>query len=243
MFGAPDSDLVVFKDTLTLVLSRREGDTHITDRSANRNGAAILLDVVNLACARGDRPLFRDLSFRLNPGELLHVRGANGSGKTTLLRTLCGLSQPAAGEIRWDGRPTREQAESYRRQLSYIGHGNAIHGDLTPVENLQFESCLGNSDNVDAKPALELLGLRRVAALPTKLLSQGQKRRVALARLAVLKRTLWVLDEPFTALDTGAVDRLLAALAAHLDRGGLCLLTSHQQVAMADRPVRTLTLE
>ena len=202
-----------------------------------------MLEVFDLACARGDRPLFRDLSFRLDHGELLHVRGENGSGKTTLLRALCGLSLPAAGEIRWDAQLIREQSDSYRQQLCYIGHGNAIHGDLTPVENLQFETCLGNENSVEAKPALESLGLARIAALPTKLLSQGQKRRVALARLAVLKRTLWVLDEPFTALDARAVERLLAALAAHLDRGGLCLLTSHQEVTVTGRPVRTLNLE
>lgn len=202
-----------------------------------------MLEVLDLACTRGDRPLFRNLSFRLNAGELLHVRGENGSGKTTLLRTLCGLSQPAAGEIRWDGQSICEQSDSYRQRLCYIGHGNAIHGDLTPVENLQFEACLGAEGRIEAKPALESLGLARVAALPTKLLSQGQKRRVALARLAVPGRALWVLDEPFTALDARAVDRLLAALAQHLERGGLCLLTSHQQVTVANRPVRTLTLE
>ena len=200
------------------------------------------MEVVNLACARGDRPLFRDLSFAVSPGELLHVRGENGSGKTTLLRALCGLSQPASGEIRWNGQTIQEQPETYREQLCYIGHGNAIHGDLTPIENLQFEACIGAEDRIDAQPALDAQGLGRVASLPAKLLSQGQKRRVALARLTVLARTLWVLDEPFTALDIRAIDRLLAALARHLDRGGLCILTSHQEVAVADWPVRTLTL-
>lgn len=197
---------------------------------------------MNLACARGDRPLFRDLSFALKPGELLHVRGENGSGKTTLLRTLCGLSQPAAGEVRWNGQRIQDLSEDFREQLCYVGHGNAIHGDLTPVENLQFEACLGTEDRIAAKPALESLGLGRVTRLPAKLLSQGQKRRVALARLVVLKRALWVLDEPFTALDIRAVDRLLAALARHLDGGGLCILTSHQEVTVADWQVRTLTL-
>jgi heme exporter protein A len=201
-----------------------------------------LLEVVNLACARGDRPLFRDLSFAVNPGELLHVRGENGSGKTTLLRALCGLSLPASGEIRWNGQAIQEQPETYRKQLCYIGHGNAIHGDLTPIENLQFEACIGAEDRIDAKPALDAQGLGRVASLPAKLLSQGQKRRVALARLTVLQRALWVLDEPFTALDVRAVDRLLATLARHLARGGLCILTSHQEVAVTDWPVRTLTL-
>ena len=201
-----------------------------------------MLEVINLACARGDRPLFRDLSFAVNPGELLHVRGENGSGKTTLLRTLCGLSQPAAGEIRWNHQRVQALAEEYRKQICYIGHGNAIHGDLTPTENLNFEACLGAEDHIAARPALESQGLGRVANLPAKLLSQGQKRRVALARLAVLERKLWVLDEPFTALDIRAVERLLTTLARHLDRGGLCILTSHQEVAVADWQVRTLTL-
>ena len=201
-----------------------------------------MLEVVKLACARGDRPLFRDLSFALKPGELLHIRGENGSGKTTLLRALCGLSQPATGEIRWNSRRIQDLPEEYREQLCYIGHGNAIHGDLTPVENLQFEACLGAEDRIEAKPALESEGLGRVASLPAKLLSQGQKRRVALARLTILTRALWVLDEPFTALDVRAVGRLLATLARHLDRGGLCILTSHQEVTVADWPVRTLTL-
>ena len=201
-----------------------------------------MLEVDKLACTRGDRPLFRDLSFTLKPGELLHLRGENGSGKTTLLRALCGLSLPAAGEIRWDGLSIREQPESYREQLCYIGHGNAIHGDLTPAENLQFEACLGAEDRIETKPALQSLGLGRVVGLPTKLLSQGQKRRVALARLAVLKRALWVLDEPFTALDVRAVERLLSSLVRHLEGGGLCILTSHQEVTVPDWQVRSLTL-
>lgn len=201
-----------------------------------------MLEVLDLACNRGDRPLFRDLSFGLKPGALMHVNGENGCGKTTLLRTLCGLSQPAAGEIRWQGQPIQEHSESYREQLCYIGHGNAIHSDLTPAENLQFEACLGAEDRIDAQSALTTLGLGRVAGLPTKLLSQGQKRRVALARLSVLKRTLWVLDEPFAALDTRALEQLRDTLGRHLDRGGMCLLTSHQEVAMTGRQVQTLTL-
>lgn len=201
-----------------------------------------MLKVIDLACTRGDRPLFRNLSLRLNPGELLHVRGENGCGKTTLLRTLCGLAQPASGEIRWQGRPIQEQTESYRKQLCYIGHSNSIHGDLSPSENLQFENCLAAEADIDTQPILTALGLGRIAGLPSKLLSQGQKRRVALARLSVQKRLFWVLDEPFAALDTRAMEQLQNILAKHLDRGGMCLLTSHQEVAITDRQVQTLTL-
>ena len=201
-----------------------------------------MLDVIDLTCHRGDRPLFRGLSFNLRRGALLHVRGANGCGKTTLLRTLCGLTQPASGHVHWQGQSIHEQFDAYRQQLCYIGHGNAIHGDLTSLENLQFEACLAGEDRSEAHPELSALGLGRVAGLPSKLLSQGQKRRVALARLSILKRTLWVLDEPFAALDSGAMQQLSAVLAQHLDRGGMCLLTSHQEVAIPGQQVQTLAL-
>jgi heme exporter protein A len=201
-----------------------------------------LLDVINLTCARGDRPLFRNLSFRLEPGQLLHVRGENGSGKTTLLRTLCGLSRPLEGEIRWNGQSAIEHPEDLRRALCYVGHANALHGDLTGTENLQFETCLAGGA-ADARAALAETGLVRAAALPCKLLSQGQKRRTALARLLTQDKLLWVLDEPLTALDVRAVAELLERFARHLDRGGLIVLTSHQQVDLAGWPVLTLALE
>ena len=203
-------------------------------------GVAVL-EVIDLACQRGDRLLFRGLSFSLRPGTMMHVRGENGCGKTTLLRTLCGLTQAATGEIHWQGLSIHEQFDHFREQLCYVGHANAVHGDLTPVENLQFAACWAGEGKSDARSLLSGFGLRRVAGLSSKLLSQGQKRRVALARLSSLRK-LWILDEPFAALDTRALDRLRDVLSQHLDRGGMCLLTSHQDVVIDGRQVLTLDL-
>lgn len=202
-----------------------------------------LLEVIDLACTRGDRPLFRGLSFALRPGQLLHLQGANGSGKTTLLRCLCGLSLPAAGEIRWDGRPVTEDRETFQSRLCFIGHANALHGDLTGAENLQFEACLAGDSRREARSALNDLGLGRVTNLPSKLLSQGQKRRSALARLLVTDKPLWVLDEPLTALDLRSTGALLELFTRHLRNNGLIILTSHQEVNLVDWPVLTLSLE
>lgn len=200
-----------------------------------------MLEVIDLTCHRGDRLLFSGLSFGIKPGTLVHVRGENGCGKTTLLRTLCGLTQPTAGEIRWQGQSIRDQFDQFRQQLCYVGHGNAIHGDLTPMENLEFAACWAGEGRSNARSVLSGFGLGRVADLASKLLSQGQKRRVALARLSSV-RTLWILDEPFAALDTRAIDQLRVVLSQHLDHGGMCLLTSHQEVAIAGRQVHTLDL-
>ncbi len=202
-----------------------------------------MLDVANLACSRGDRPLFRNLSFRLEPGQLLHVQGPNGSGKTTLLRTLCGLTQPTAGEIRWRGRATSEDRAAWLGDLAYVGHANALHGDLTGGENLRFEACLSEGRPGDASATLAELGLGRTAGLPVKLLSQGQKRRTALARLFAQHKRLWILDEPLSALDVRSCENLLGLFARHLERGGLIVLTSHQELRLAPWPVLELSLE
>ncbi len=195
-----------------------------------------MLQIVNLTCTRGDRALFGRLSFSVQPGELLHIQGANGSGKTTLLRTLCGLSQPADGEIRWKGTSIRQLADDYRNQLCYIGHTNGIQGDLSAAENLQFGTCVGGADSAaDIAAALERVGLARAARLPAKLLSQGQKRRLALARLLVAAKPLWILDEPLTALDINFGAVMNERLASHLAAGGLVIITSHQELKVSGR--------
>ena len=190
-----------------------------------------MLDIQNLECTRGDRILIRDLSFRLRAGELLHITGRNGSGKTTLMRTLCGLTLPYGGEIRWQGTPIRRLGEDYRRELAYVGHAHGFHGELTAVENLRVHACLAEGQT-EIEAALDRLGLSAQAGLPAKLLSQGQKRRLSLARLLVTDRRLWILDEPFTALDVSSVRLVNDLILAQLARGGMVILTSHQELGL-----------
>ena len=203
-----------------------------------------MLEVIGLECRRGDRRLFSGLDLALEPGTLLHVRGRNGSGKTTLLRTLCGLFTPEAGEVRWRGESIRSLAEDYRRELLYFGHLNGIKSDLTGIENLSIAARL-DGDPVgidDVWQALARIGLRGFEDLPTRMLSQGQKKRVALARLILSRAKLWVLDEPFTALDVEAVALLQGLIADHVAGGGLAVLTTHQEVPLTSGQVARLDL-
>jgi len=192
-----------------------------------------MLEVVDLACGRGDRRLFSGLSFALEPGALLHVRGRNGSGKTTLLRALCGLFTPDAGTIRWRGEDSRS-SEGYRAERLYCGHLNGIKGDLTGIENLRVAATLdGNPVTEEGLwSALARMGLAGCEDLPAMALSQGQKRRVALARLLVSRASLWILDEPFTALDAEAVDLLQRLIAQRVAADGLVVLSSHREVPL-----------
>ncbi len=203
-----------------------------------------MLEVADLSCRRGDRRLFSALSFRLDAGTLLHVRGCNGSGKTTLLRALCGLLLPDGGAIRWQGAEIRALGDEYHRDLLYFGHLNGIKGDLTGVENLRVAALLAGSD-IDETAlwrALGEMGLHGFEDLPSKVLSQGQKKRVALARLLISKAPLWILDEPFTALDVDAVALLQQLIADHVGRGGLAVLTTHQEVPLTAGQIQRLDL-
>ncbi len=204
-----------------------------------------MLEVVGLECMRGDRRLFTGLNFSLEGGELLHLHGHNGSGKTTLLRTLCGLIQPIEGDIRWDGEPIHGLDEEYTAEVVYIGHKNGIKGDLTSLENLRIASVLDGVSISDeqAWDALERMGLRGSEDLPTRVLSQGQQRRVALARLLVNRARLWLLDEPFTALDKTAVGMLQSVIRDHVEQGGMVILTTHQEVSLTRGEVKQLQLD
>jgi heme exporter protein A len=203
-----------------------------------------MLDVVDLECRRGDRCLFSDLNFSLTRGTLLHVRGRNGSGKTTLLRALCGLLARESGEIRWQGTDIASLGEDYHRDMLYFGHLNGIKSDLNGIENLRVATTLDGDSVVedDLWDALAHMGLAGFEDLPTKVLSQGQKKRVALARLFLSGAPLWILDEPFSALDTDAVDLLGALIAEHVAAGGLAVLTTHQEVPLTSGQIQRLHL-
>jgi heme exporter protein A len=203
-----------------------------------------MLSVAQLACVRGDRPLFSGLDFSLTSGACLHIAGENGAGKTSLLRMLCGLTPPEAGEICWHGQRISELAESYRATLLYLGHHNALKDDLTALENLRISASLSGMP-LDEDTALDLLwrsGLADREDLPVRVLSQGQKRRVALARLLMSQAALWILDEPFVALDVAAVDWLAGVIGAHVAAGGMAVMTSHQEVTIPGAAVQVLRL-
>ncbi len=204
------------------------------------------LQLTGVSCVRGTRRLFDGIDAVIHTGHLLRVQGANGAGKTSLLRTLCGLSSPDQGDVRWNGRSLASQRDEFHRDLIYIGHAAALKDDLSALENLLAACLLGGQ-----RPATEALmqalaaaGLRQREHLSARSLSQGQRRRVALARLLLEPPApLWVLDEPFNALDTTASDWLLGVLTGQLRRGGIVVLTSHQPVAIdPSLPQVTLTL-
>jgi len=190
-----------------------------------------MLEAAELECERGARTLFRAVTFVLAQGELLHVAGANGSGKTSLLRILCGLARPSAGEVRWKGQPIARLKEDYARELVYIGHAPAVKDDLTPRENLEISCRLaGRAASAEAlTAALEQL---RVPELPVRKLSQGQRRRAALARLLVSEAPLWLLDEPFATLDTQGISLLNGLLEKQVDGGGAVVYTTHQEAGI-----------
>jgi heme exporter protein A len=192
-----------------------------------------VLAASELECVRGDRMLFSGLSFAVAAGAGLLVQGANGAGKTSLLRIAVGLSPPARGDVTWHGRPIRSLGATYRREVLYCGHPNALKDDLTAVENVRAAAALAGRSIGDqaARGALAQVGVDAAADLPVRSLSQGQKRRTALARLALDGAKLWVLDEPLAALDAGGAEWLAGRVDAHLAAGGMALVTSHQPLA------------
>jgi len=203
----------------------------------------LTLSVTGLTLSRGPRRLFTDLSFSLASGQALVLRGTNGSGKTTLLRVLAGLTVADGGELRWDGERWTALCASQRAASLYLGHANALKDELTAAENLA-ESLAFDGVAVSERQqrqSLDSMGLANRHHLPARRLSQGQKRRVGLARLALARKPLWLLDEPTNALDTEGVALFSTVVAEHLKQGGMACIASHLPLAIA-APVHELVL-
>ena len=203
-----------------------------------------MLSVSDLCCIRGTRTLFSGVGFHLGVGDWLRVTGDNGAGKTSLLRMLCGLSPPEHGEIRWDGTAIPKLGDEYHGALAYLGHMPAVKDDLTVIENLALSVRIAGGASTDdaLDGALRKVGLHDRRYLPARFLSQGQRRRVALARLLCHDVGLWILDEPFVALDADGISMLSEVIAGHLARDGIAVLTSHQDVPIPGRPAQVLHL-
>jgi heme exporter protein A len=196
----------------------------------------VALEGTALECTRGERTLFAGLAFTLRGGELLRVAGANGTGKTSLLRIACGLLEATEGTVRWRGQDIRRLREDFSRELVYLGHAAAVKDDLTAEENLEVACTLSGigAQRAQYREALASLGLAGCEDLPARVLSQGQRRRVALARLVLARSVpLWLLDEPFTALDAAAADYVRELIAAHVGRGAAVMYTTHQEIPIA----------
>ena len=193
-----------------------------------------LLEARDLTCIRGQRALFEGLSFGISSGECLHVSGENGVGKTSLLRLLSGLSRPEMGEVLWGGKSIVSDSASYRHQLLYMGHRDALKEDLTSLENLEMYAVLDDValSQENALATLWRFGLRGREDLPVSCLSAGQKRRVLMARMITRQAKIWILDEPFNALDSNAVQILQKLIEEHIDAGGIVILTSHQALVI-----------
>ncbi len=199
-----------------------------------------------LACVRGERLVFSDLDFQVSSGEALILRGPNGSGKSTLLRLVAGYLDASAGILTWNGQPVADDPDSHRRRLHYVGHLDAVKAPLTVAENLAFWAGQGHRDESGGdledrlRQALERLGLGRLAEVPGRFLSAGQKRRLNLARLAASPARLWLLDEPTVSLDANGAGVLAEMVVEHLGAGGLAMIATHIDLGLIETRVLTL---
>lgn len=196
----------------------------------------------DLCVLRGDRCLFQNVEFALEAGELLLIEGQNGSGKTSLLRAIAGLLDFEEGEVEWHGCSILANSQAFREQMVWLAHKVGFKADLTLVENLAFERGLRSSSTARVDEVLQRLDLKKLTRLPFRALSAGQQRRVALARMLLADAALWMMDEPFTNLDSCGQALVVELLAEHLGNGGLAVVASHQAVQL-DAPIRRITLQ
>ncbi len=182
---------------------------------------------------RGDRHVLQGVSLALSAGELLHVRGPNGAGKTTLLRVVCGLLRPEQGTVAWSGREITSVRSEYQSALAYASHEPALKTDLTAMENLRFAVGLKRrAGDAELRAALDSCGVGGCADLPARVLSAGQRRRVAMARVIAMRAPLWLLDEPFSNLDARGASLMTRQLVEHVDAGGLAVVVAHQELEL-----------
>lgn len=203
-----------------------------------------MLEAINLSCIRGDRPLFRGVSFTLAPGGLIELRGPNGGGKTSLLRILCGLANPAEGEVRWNGVNIRRQREEYCGSLAYVAHLNGVKDELSALENLLVTNRVAGCElsASEAETALARVSLINQRHLPARVLSAGQRRRLTLARLLAARARLWLLDEILTSLDDLGVDLARKLISEHIDSGGLAVIATHQDLNLSPKRLQMINL-
>lgn len=196
----------------------------------------------SLCVERGNRVLFQGLDLCVRPGQIVLIGGRNGSGKTTLLRVLCGLRAPDEGTLFWNGEVLDQQRDEIRHQMTYLGHSNGIKNELSVVENLRVSAVLNCNNNPNLHDTLDILGLTEYSDTPARRLSAGQRRRLALARVLSSKAQLWLLDEPFTALDRQAVIDFSRMMVAHTKKGGMIVVTAHHDLQLGDADVQRLDL-
>jgi heme exporter protein A len=197
------------------------------------NTAADGLDVQGVHVWRGERHVLKAVSLHIEPHEVLHISGRNGSGKTTLLRVVCGLLRPEQGRVSWRGQSISEVRIAYQQALAYASHEPALKGDLTALENLRFMVGLKRrASAAELSACLQRTGVERCADLPVRVLSAGQRRRVAMARVLGMRAPLWLLDEPFTNLDAGGSETIAALIAEHVSSGGMAVVVAHQELEL-----------
>src|SRR5436190_8646830 len=203
-----------------------------------------MLEVINLTCVRGARRLFKDLNFSASEGELVELRGPNGSGKTSLLRILCGLATPATGEVRWHGTNIRKLGEEYFASLVYLGHQNGVKDELTAIENLRVSSAVAGTPVIalEAQKILQRVGLSQQQHLPARVLSAGQRRRLGMTRLLTSPAKLWILDEVLTSLDDSAMNLSREFIAEHLQKDGIAIVATHQDLNLSAPKIQQLRL-